>query len=99
MMLEEANARLKTTEINEEQLWAINSIYILLDLDKDVFCKVVDTVGIETLIKKQPHYDRLMKAEEELSAKERYIHAKSRLKELEDEKANLEQVVSGYKQV
>lgn len=99
MMLEEANARLKKVEINEEQLGAINSIYILLDLDKDDFCKIVDTVGLETLLKKQSHYDRLMKAEEELSAKERYLKAKSRLEELEFEKTDLEQIVNGYKPI
>ena len=49
MMLEEAQARLKKTQINQEQLWALNSLYILLDLSKDDFCKIVDTVGIGTL--------------------------------------------------
>lgn len=44
MMLEEANARLKKMKITEEQLWGINSLYILLDLDKDDFCEIVDTV-------------------------------------------------------
>ena len=42
MMLEEANARLKKMKITEEQLWGINSLYILLDLDKDDFCEIVD---------------------------------------------------------
>ena len=36
-------------------------------------------------------------AEEELAAKERYLQAKARLEELENEKASLEQVVNGYK--
>lgn len=99
MMLEEANARLKKTQINSEQLWGLNSLYILLDLHKDDFCKMVDMVGVETLLKKQRHYDRLMKAEEELAAKERYLQAKARLEELEVEKENLEQVINGYKPI
>jgi len=49
MMLDEANKRLKN-EITEEQLWGINSLYILLDLHKDDFCKIVDLVGIEKLM-------------------------------------------------
>lgn len=97
MMLEEANALLKKTKINQEQLWGLNSLYILLDLDKDDFCKIRDVVGIEALLKKQRYYDRLLKAEEELTAKERYLQAKARLNELEIEKASLEQVVNGYK--
>jgi outer membrane PBP1 activator LpoA protein len=97
MTLEEAQARLKKTQINQDQLWALNSLYILLDLQKDDFCKIIDTVGIETLTKKQRHYDRLMKAEAELAAKEKYVQAKARLEELENEKANLEQIVNEYK--
>jgi hypothetical protein len=98
-MLNEANARLQKTQINEDQLWALNSLYILLDLHKDDFCKIVDTVGLETLLNRQRHYDRLLKAEEELVAKERYLKAKSRLEELENEKSNLEQIVNGYKPI
>lgn len=95
MNLEEANARLKT-KINEEQLWGLNSLYILLDLHKDDFCKIVDAVGLEKLITKQKHYDRLDQAERELAAKERYLQAKARLEELEAEKSSLEQIVNEY---
>ena len=97
MMLEEANARLKKEKITEEQLWGINSLYILLDLDKDDFCKIVDAVGIEKLLKNQIHYERLDRAEQELAAKERFLKAKSRLEELENEKQQLEAIVNGYK--
>lgn len=97
MMLEEANARLKKEKITEEQLWGINSLYILLDLDKDDFCKIVDAVGVEKLLKKQIHYERLDRAEQELAAKERFLKAKSRLEELENEKQQLEAIVNGCK--
>jgi hypothetical protein len=96
MLLEEVNSRIKN-QINEEQLWAINSLYILLDLHKDDFCKIIDLVGIEALIKKQHHYDRLIQAEDELAAKEKYLRAKTRLEELESEKASLVQIVTDYK--
>lgn len=99
MMLEEAQARLKKTTITEEQLWGLNSLYILLDLDKDDFCKIVDAVGIEKLLKKQSHYERLDQAEQELAAKERYLAAKRRLEEIEDEKQSLENIVNGYKPI
>lgn len=99
MMLEEANVRLKKAKITEEQLWSINSLYILLDLDKDDFCKIIDAVGIEKLLKKQSHYERLDQAEQELTAKERYLKAKNRLNELEAEKQDLENIVNGYKPI
>lgn len=99
MMLHEANARLKTVKINEDQLWALNSLYILLDLDKDDFCKIVDAVGVDKLLSKQNHYERLDRAEQELTAKEKYIKAKNRLEEIEIEKQSLENIVNSYKAV
>ena len=99
MLLSEANARLKTVKINEDQLWALNSLYILLDLDKDDFCKIVDAVGVDKLLSKQNRYERLDKAEQELTAKEKYLKAKNRLEELESEKQSLENIVNSYKAV
>ena len=99
MLLEEAQARLKKTEITQEQLWGLNSLYILLDLHKNEFCKIVDVVGLETLLNKQNHYDRLDKAERELSAKERYLSAKARIEEISEERAELEKIVTGYQPV
>ncbi len=97
MMLEEVNVRLKKNKIDENQLWGINSLYILLDLNKDDFCKIIDMVGLDIILNKQKHYDRLIQAEEELTIKERYLQAKARLIELENEKSNLERVIDMYK--
>lgn len=99
MMLEEANKRLKKVQLTEEQLWQINSLYWILNLDKDDFCKIVDMVGLDKLIQQQSRYERFDKAEQELRAKERYLQAKRRLQELEDEKAELEAVVNSYKSI
>lgn len=99
VLLEEAQSLLKKTKITDEQLWALNSLYILLDLDKADFCKIVDVVGLETLLKKQNHYERLDRAEQELAAKERYLSAKERLEVVKAEKAELEQIVNSYKPI
>lgn len=96
MLLEEANKRLKKTQITQEQLWQINSIYCILNLDKDDFCKIVDLVGLDKLIAQQSRYERFDKAEQELSAKERYQKALKRLSDLESEKRELEEVISSY---
>ncbi len=98
MLLEEANERLKTVQLTEEQLWQINNLYCLLDLDKDDFCKIVDAVGFDKLAAKQEHYKWLAEAECDLKAKERYLKAKTRLKELDVEKQQLIEIVDGYKQ-
>lgn len=99
MMLEEANKRLKKVQITEEQLWQINSLYCILNLDKDDFCKIVDLVGVDKLIQQQSRYERFDKAEQELRAKERYLQAKKRLQEIEDEKEELENIVNSYKPI
>lgn len=99
MLLAEANKRLKKTQITQEQLWQINSIYCILNLDKDDFCKIVDLVGLDKLIAQQNRYERFDKAERELAAKERYLKARQRLKELECEKQQLEEIVNSYKTI
>lgn len=99
MMLEEANKRLKKVQLTEEQLWQINSLYCILNLDKDDFCKIVDLIGLDKLIQQQSRYERYDKAEQELSAKERYLKSKARLEELEHEKQQLEEIVNNYKPI
>ena len=96
MMLCEANERLKTVQINEGQLWALNSLYLLLDLDKDDFCKIVDLIGVEKLTAKRGHYDRLRRADDMLA--ERYDDAKQRLAELDRERERLQETVSQYEE-
>ena len=98
MMLCEANERLKTVQINEGQRWALNSLYLLLDLDKDDFCKIVDLIGVEKLTAKRGHYDRLRRADDMLAARERYDDAKQRLAELDRERERLQETVSQYEE-
>lgn len=98
MMLEEANARLKSVQLTEEQLWQINSIYCILNLDKNDFCKIVDAVGFDKLAQQQKRYERYDLAEQELTAKERYLKSKARLAELEYEKYGLEAFINKYEE-
>ena len=95
MMLEEANKRLKSP-ITDDELWQLNPAYIMLDLDKDDFCKIVNTVGKDKIIGKQSWYERLIHAEEELKAKEKYLAAQQRLLELKEEEQNLKLTVEAY---
>ena len=96
MMLQELNERLTTAQVTNEQLWQINDLYILLDLHKDDFAKIVDAVGVEKLIEKQPHYTKAVKALDMLAAKEHYEAAKRRQKELEAELKRLDEDIAAY---
>ena len=98
MMLEEMQARLKKAEVTtQEQLEQLSPIYCLLDFDKDDFCKLIDAIGIDKWIDSANRWERLDRAERELTAKERYIKAKARLEDLEAERAELEAVINAYK--
>lgn len=68
-------------------------------MDKDDFCKIVDLVELDKLIQQQSRYERFDKAEQELRVKEKYLKAKRRLQELEDEKNELEKIVNSYKPI
>jgi hypothetical protein len=100
MLLEEMQERLQKTEITtQKQLWQISPIYCLLDFHKDDFCKLIDAIGLDKWLEKSDRWERLNRAEQELSAKERYLKAQARLEDLEAEKAELERIVNGYKPV
>lgn len=96
MMLDEANDRLQNLKITEEHLWGLNSLYLLLDLHKDDFCKILDTVGLDKLLNKRNHYDRLLRAWEDLDAKEKYLKSVARLADLEAERQQLEDYINRY---
>lgn len=96
MNLEEAQARLKKTEITAEQLDAIAPIYCLLDFSKDDFCKLVDAIGIDKWVDKQTYFQELSSAWDSQLAKKRYLAAKQRLSDLEAERYDLEGIVDSY---
>jgi hypothetical protein len=77
MTIEEfADNSKKHSDINPEYYAKIEPLYIVLDIDKDKFAALVDAAGLETLAAKAGRWERLLKAEEELAEKEKYIAAK-----------------------
>lgn len=96
MLLTELNNRLETIQVDETQLWELHKLYILLDLEKDDFAKIVDTIGVEKLIEKSERYNRFCEAESELRKKENYIKAKARSKELEKEREELQATIDNF---
>ena len=97
MLLEEMQRRVKSSEITLEQLEKVHEIYCLLDFDKDDFCKLVDAIGIDKWTAKAPKWERLVKAENDLRAKERYEEAIVRIVELDRERDNLREIINDYK--
>ena len=95
MMLEEAQGLLKKEKITtQDQLWGVNALYLLLDLPKETFCKIIDAVGLDTLLNKRSRYDRLLRAEDELFLRERYVRACEKLKALDIERETLKEEIT-----
>jgi hypothetical protein len=84
--------------ITEEVLWQLTPIYCLLDFDKNDFCKIIESIGIEKWISENAvkRWERLATAEAELSAKEKYIKNKDKIDEMERELKYLKESVNLY---
>lgn len=97
MTIEEMNSRLKTTKVTDENKFnCLHDAYIIFDLEKDEFCKVVDTIGVEPLIARVGWYRKLLVAERELTRKEIYLEAKVRLAYIDREKDDLNKVIRHF---
>ena len=96
MTRQELNERLENEQVTETQLWQLNNLYLLLDLDKDDFAKIVDAVGVKKLIERERYYNRALQALDELEARERYQENKRRRTQLEAELENLNESIEAY---
>jgi hypothetical protein len=85
MDLHELNARLKKGQATEEQLQQITPLYITLDLDKDIFCKMVDAVGVDVISAYSGRWNWLQEARDEKLAKEQFVRDIDRFDELTQE--------------
>jgi len=96
MNLQEATALLGKHDISEEQLQLLQPAYIALDLDKADFCKIVDAIGIETIIGRNKYWELLNTARDEHAARHRYQADKTRLARIREEAAELMERIRGY---
>lgn len=92
MDLEEANERL-VTKITQEELEKITTAYILLDLHKDEFCKIVNVVGLKRILAKIPYYEKALNAYDEYRADQTLKAMKTRFINLTIEREMLEQAI------
>lgn len=100
MTLEEMQTRCKKANItNQDEVWAVSPIYCLLNFDKDDFCKLIDAIGLEKWVEARERWERLAKAEEEHTAKERHKRAKRRLEEISREADDLRDRIRAYEEL
>lgn len=84
MLLKEANARLKTP-ITLEELGDIHTLYCLLDLSKDDFCKIVDVLGVDVLANHKERYENLRQGQILMKEKIDYENRKKAISAIDEE--------------
>jgi len=99
MNLEEMQARCKLAQVTKQSdVDAVGPLYWLLDLHKDDFCKLVDAVGLDKLVKVRERWERLARAYEAMATRETYERNKARLEAIADEAAGLREHIEQYEQ-
>lgn len=86
----------KHRDIGTEEYAAIEQLYILLDLDEELFAKIVDAVGVEALVNKHGYYATCNAAYTQLQARERARQDRRRLQEIHAEAEMLRERVKAY---
>lgn len=104
MLIHEANNRLETP-ITEEQLDKVDILYRILNLDKAIFCKMVDAVGIEVLMEQEAHYLRYLQGYLILQENESYhqrkqeqVSLKEKIEKMESERREIESRIKTYEE-
>lgn len=84
MMYEELEQRLKKEKANltRENYAALESAYIALDLEKDDFAKIVDSVGIEALVAKGSYFKMLLNGRAIVEARLKFIANENKIAQL-----------------
>jgi hypothetical protein len=74
-MYEELEARLKKENVNltTQNYEILEKIYIAMDFDKDIFAKIVDSISIEELIKKEKYFEFVIDAVFEKQQHDKYV--------------------------
>jgi hypothetical protein len=86
----------KAANISNEDYAVIEKLYILLDLHKDDFAKIVDAVGVEKLISRENYWDRLQTADNERQTRLKYEEAKNEMDALTERQRELQKYFESY---
>ena len=84
-------------EIAAEDYAVLEKLYILLDLDKNIFAKIVDAAGVDTLVGREQYWDRLQAADDERQLRLKYERVVQELAEVNERQSQLQDFVDNYK--
>jgi len=76
---------------------AVSPIYCLLNFDKRDFCMLIDAIGLDKWTAAAARWERLNRAEQELTARENYERNILRLEVIELEQEELKKKIETYK--
>jgi hypothetical protein len=75
---------------------ALEKWYIALDLDKDIFARIVAAAGVKTLVDRAGYAGKLLTAWDEYAWREKYKQDKLRLEAMEREASDLRAAIKAY---
>lgn len=88
--------KLLNDNIGDADYEILENWYIALDLDKDIFAKIIATIGIETLVERHAHATKMVDAMDEYNQREKYKRDKIRLEEMEREVERLRESTKAF---
>lgn len=92
--LERADKR-KFEALNDAEYQMIETLYIMLDLDKDLFAQVANVLGREVFARSK-HWEHTVKAQEAYRAQLRYEDDKAQIEEMKEQFRILKDRVDRY---
>ena len=98
MMYEELEERLKKEKcnLNHENYADIETAYTAMNFDKDVFAKIVESVGIETIVSKRDYFKTVIKGIDLEMARKRYIENEEKIERYQKEVEEMKEFNKHY---
>jgi len=87
-----------TGVLTDEEYDALEKLYLVLDLEKPLFAKIVKAVGVYRLVERENLWQMTLTAMDEYEAKSQYQCAMARAKEIQNELARLDALIAAYKE-
>ena len=96
MNLQEVNQRLTGFKITEKQLEDITPAYYTMNLDKDIFIKILEVVGVEEITRLKGYFEDVNAGYSEYIEKQSYLRCKVRLRDLKEREEELNERIELY---
>lgn len=88
--------KMQLDTISEEDYEIIENMYVVMNLEKSVFIKIVKAIGIESIILESSRWAYMLRAKEHYQDYLKYIKAKNELEEQQREVERSKAIIANY---